>query len=62
MNCRDCLLSVASHLISLEVSPPPTLSQNLSGSPLITVHLRHKLVSGRRSPSLALDMVRCLWH
>lgn len=43
MNCRDCLLSVASHLISLEVSPPPTLSQNLSGSPLITVHLRHKL-------------------
>nr|XP_048289665.1 adhesion G-protein coupled receptor D1 isoform X2 [Myodes glareolus] len=43
VSCRDCLLSVASHLISLEVSPPPTLSQNLSGSPLITVHLRHKL-------------------
>ncbi|KAM4827405.1 adhesion G-protein coupled receptor D1 isoform 2-T2 [Thomomys bottae] len=40
---RDCLLSVASHLISLEVSPPPALSQNLSGSPLVAVHLRHTL-------------------
>uniref|UniRef100_A0A8C6WBB8 Adhesion G-protein coupled receptor D1 n=1 Tax=Nannospalax galili TaxID=1026970 RepID=A0A8C6WBB8_NANGA len=43
VNCKDCLLSAASRLISLEVSPPPTLSQNLSGSPLITVHLKHKL-------------------
>ncbi|KAG8515030.1 Adhesion G-protein coupled receptor D1 [Galemys pyrenaicus] len=34
-------------LISLEVSPPPVLSQNLSGSPLITVHLRHSLVRVR---------------
>lgn len=49
VNCRDCLLSVASHLISLEVSPPPTLSQNLSGSPLITVHLRHKLTQKQYS-------------
>ncbi|XP_048199115.1 adhesion G-protein coupled receptor D1 isoform X2 [Perognathus longimembris pacificus] len=40
---RDCPLSAASHLISLEVSPPPTLSQNLSRSPLVTVHLRHTL-------------------
>ncbi|KAI5945088.1 Adhesion G-protein coupled receptor D1 [Manis javanica] len=39
---KHCLLSVTSHLISLEVSPAPTLSQNLSDSPLITVHLRHK--------------------
>ncbi|MXQ93949.1 hypothetical protein E5288_WYG018514 [Bos mutus] len=31
------------YLISLEVSPTPKLSQNLSGSPLITVHLRHHL-------------------
>ncbi|XP_053445507.1 adhesion G-protein coupled receptor D1 [Nycticebus coucang] len=40
---KGCLLSAASALISLEVSPPPTLSQNLSGSPLVTIHLRHKL-------------------
>ncbi|XP_008067573.1 adhesion G-protein coupled receptor D1 [Carlito syrichta] len=40
---KDCLLSAASSLISLEVSPPPTLAQNLSGSPLVTIHLRHRL-------------------
>ncbi|EPY85060.1 putative G-protein coupled receptor 133 isoform 1 [Camelus ferus] len=40
---KSCLLSAASHLISLEVSPTPRLSQNLSGSPLVTVHLRHHL-------------------
>ncbi|XP_036777736.2 adhesion G-protein coupled receptor D1 isoform X2 [Manis pentadactyla] len=39
---KHCSLSATSHLISLEVSPAPTLSQNLSDSPLITVHLRHK--------------------
>ncbi|XP_045700304.1 adhesion G-protein coupled receptor D1 isoform X2 [Phyllostomus hastatus] len=32
-----------SHLISLEVAPPPTLSQNLSASPLVTVRLAHEL-------------------
>nr|XP_031526069.1 adhesion G-protein coupled receptor D1 [Vicugna pacos] len=42
-HCKSCLLSAASHLISLEVSPTPRLSQNLSGSPLVTVHLRHHL-------------------
>ncbi|XP_008590769.1 PREDICTED: probable G-protein coupled receptor 133, partial [Galeopterus variegatus] len=40
---KDCLLFATSSLISLEVSPPPTLAQNLSGFPLVTVHLRHKL-------------------
>lgn len=34
-------LSAASSVISLEVSPQPMLSQNLSGSPLVTVHLSH---------------------
>ncbi|XP_047417534.1 adhesion G-protein coupled receptor D1 isoform X2 [Sciurus carolinensis] len=47
-NCRACLLSAASYLISLEVSPPPTVSQNLSGAPLITVHLRHRLTQKQR--------------
>ncbi|XP_023576398.1 adhesion G-protein coupled receptor D1 isoform X2 [Octodon degus] len=42
-SCRDGLLSAASPLISLEVRPPPALSRNLSGSPLVTVHLRHRL-------------------
>lgn len=42
---RGCLLSAASYLISLEVAPPPELSQNLSASPLVTVRLEHKLVS-----------------
>lgn len=46
MHHQDCLLFTTSHLISLELTPPPTLSQNLSGSPLITVHLKHRLVSG----------------
>ncbi|KAF6080387.1 adhesion G protein-coupled receptor D1 [Phyllostomus discolor] len=40
---QGCLLSAASHLISLEVAPPPELSQNLSASPLVTVRLAHNL-------------------
>ncbi|XP_012513101.1 PREDICTED: probable G-protein coupled receptor 133 [Propithecus coquereli] len=46
---KGCLLSAASALISLEVSPPPTLSQNLSGSPLVTVQLRHTLTRKQHS-------------
>ncbi|KFO23472.1 Putative G-protein coupled receptor 133 [Fukomys damarensis] len=45
VSCRDGLLSAASPLISLEMHPPPSLSPNLSGSPLVTVHLRHRLVA-----------------
>ncbi|XP_037365771.1 adhesion G-protein coupled receptor D1 [Talpa occidentalis] len=48
-----CLLSAASPLISLEVSPPPVLSQNLSGSPLVTVHLRHRLTRRQHSEAAA---------
>ncbi|XP_019524466.1 PREDICTED: adhesion G-protein coupled receptor D1 [Hipposideros armiger] len=51
-NYKSCLLSAASSLISLEVAPPPTLSQNLSGSPLVTVHLRHKLTSRQYSEAI----------
>uniref|UniRef100_F1RFQ8 Adhesion G-protein coupled receptor D1 n=1 Tax=Sus scrofa TaxID=9823 RepID=F1RFQ8_PIG len=40
---KNCLLSATSYLISLEASPSPKLSQNLSGSPLITIRLRHHL-------------------
>ncbi|XP_009180332.1 adhesion G-protein coupled receptor D1 isoform X2 [Papio anubis] len=49
MHHQDCLLFATSHLISLELTPPPTLSQNLSGSPLITVHLKHRLTRKQHS-------------
>ncbi|VFV31808.1 probable g-protein coupled receptor [Lynx pardinus] len=48
-NYKTYPLSAASYLISLEVSPPPMLSQNLSGSPLVTVQLRHRLSRRQRS-------------
>ncbi|XP_064434256.1 adhesion G-protein coupled receptor D1 isoform X1 [Mirounga angustirostris] len=48
-NYKRHVLSAASYLISLEVSPPPVLSQNLSGSPLVTVQLRHRLSHRQRS-------------
>ncbi|XP_045390269.1 adhesion G-protein coupled receptor D1 [Lemur catta] len=48
-SCRGCFLSAASALISLEVSPPPTLSRNLSGSPLVTVQLSHTLTRKQHS-------------
>nr|XP_045012954.1 adhesion G-protein coupled receptor D1 [Jaculus jaculus] len=59
MNCRDCLLSAVSHLISLEMSPPPTLSQYLSGFPLITIRLRHKLTHKQYSD--ATNESNCLF-
>ncbi|KAL4691572.1 hypothetical protein H8957_003298 [Semnopithecus entellus] len=49
MHHQDCLLFATSHLISLELTPPPTLSQNLAGSPLITVHLKHRLTRKQHS-------------
>uniref|UniRef100_A0A2K5UX51 Adhesion G-protein coupled receptor D1 n=1 Tax=Macaca fascicularis TaxID=9541 RepID=A0A2K5UX51_MACFA len=49
MHHQDCLLFATSHLISLELTPPPTLSQNLSSSPLITVHLKHRLTRKQHS-------------
>uniref|UniRef100_F6ZUG6 Pentraxin (PTX) domain-containing protein n=1 Tax=Monodelphis domestica TaxID=13616 RepID=F6ZUG6_MONDO len=44
-NYKSHLISATSYLISLKVEPPPMLSQNLSGSPLITIRLTHTLVS-----------------
>ncbi|XP_063820721.1 adhesion G-protein coupled receptor D1 isoform X2 [Pseudophryne corroboree] len=40
---EDHMISAASYLISLKVQPPPYLCPNLSGSPLITIHLTHIL-------------------
>ncbi|XP_066465857.1 adhesion G-protein coupled receptor D1 [Tiliqua scincoides] len=50
--CKDCVISVTSCLISLKVDPPPMLSQNLSGSPVITIHLKHILTHHQYSQAL----------
>ncbi|XP_027700035.1 adhesion G-protein coupled receptor D1 isoform X2 [Vombatus ursinus] len=43
VNYKKHLILATSYLISLKVEPPPVLSQNLSGSPLITIRLTHTL-------------------
>nr|XP_055178298.1 adhesion G-protein coupled receptor D1 isoform X3 [Nyctereutes procyonoides] len=48
-NYKSHTLSAVSYLISLKVSPPPVLSQNLSGAPLVTVQLRHRLSRRQRN-------------
>ncbi|KFP83954.1 PREDICTED: probable G-protein coupled receptor 133, partial [Acanthisitta chloris] len=40
---KGCMISASSYLISIKVEPLPKLSHNLSGSPLITIQLTHKL-------------------
>ncbi|NXA37432.1 AGRD1 protein, partial [Eudromia elegans] len=49
---KGYMISATSYLISLKVEPPPTLSHNLSGSPLITIHLTHKLTSKQYSQAV----------
>nr|XP_015221485.1 PREDICTED: adhesion G-protein coupled receptor D1 isoform X2 [Lepisosteus oculatus] len=46
---KDCQIQVNSYLISLKVEPPPALSVNLSGSPLIKIVLTHLLSSEQYS-------------
>ncbi|XP_073169042.1 adhesion G-protein coupled receptor D1 isoform X4 [Lepidochelys kempii] len=45
-------ISAMSYVISLKVEPPPTLSHNLSGSPLITIQLTHKLTPQQYSQAV----------
>ncbi|XP_043924695.1 adhesion G-protein coupled receptor D1 isoform X2 [Protopterus annectens] len=40
---KEHKIIVASHIISLKVEPPPALSRNLSGAPLIRIVLAHTL-------------------
>ncbi|XP_072096887.1 adhesion G-protein coupled receptor D1 isoform X2 [Mobula birostris] len=40
---KDHPVVVTSHIISLKIEPPPSLSHNLSGSPLTTISLTHIL-------------------
>uniref|UniRef100_A0A8C3PJD0 Adhesion G protein-coupled receptor D1 n=1 Tax=Calidris pygmaea TaxID=425635 RepID=A0A8C3PJD0_9CHAR len=41
---KGYMISATSYLISIKVEPLPKLSHNLSGSPLITIQLTHKLL------------------
>uniref|UniRef100_A0A8C3IPK6 Adhesion G protein-coupled receptor D1 n=1 Tax=Chrysemys picta bellii TaxID=8478 RepID=A0A8C3IPK6_CHRPI len=49
---KGYMISAMSYIISLKVEPPPTLSHNLSGSPLITIRLTHKLTSQQYSQAV----------
>uniref|UniRef100_A0A7M4FLS7 Adhesion G-protein coupled receptor D1 n=1 Tax=Crocodylus porosus TaxID=8502 RepID=A0A7M4FLS7_CROPO len=49
---KGYMISATSYLISLKVEPPPTLSHNLSGYPLITIQLSHKLAPWQYSQAV----------
>ncbi|XP_055511519.1 LOW QUALITY PROTEIN: adhesion G-protein coupled receptor D1 [Leucoraja erinacea] len=49
---KDHLITVGSRIISLKIDPPPTLSHNLSGSPLITITLSHILTPAQSGHDL----------
>ncbi|KFV76833.1 putative G-protein coupled receptor 133, partial [Struthio camelus australis] len=49
---KGYMISATSYLISLKVEPAPTLSHNLSGSPLITIQLTHKLTPKQYSQAV----------
>ncbi|NXO38124.1 AGRD1 protein, partial [Locustella ochotensis] len=49
---KGSVISASSPLISLKVEPQPQLSYNLSGSPLITIQLTHRLTPRQYSQAL----------
>ncbi|NXO91081.1 AGRD1 protein, partial [Certhia brachydactyla] len=49
---KGYMISASSYLISLKVEPLPQLSHNLSGSPLITIQLTHRLTPRQYSQAL----------
>ncbi|NWS67133.1 AGRD1 protein, partial [Crotophaga sulcirostris] len=49
---KGYMISATSYLISIKVEPLPKLSHNLSGSPLITIQLTHKLTPRQYSQAL----------
>ncbi|XP_063271670.1 adhesion G-protein coupled receptor D1 isoform X5 [Prinia subflava] len=49
---KGYLISASSALISLKVEPVPQLSSNLSGSPLVTIQLAHRLTPRQYSQAL----------
>ncbi|KAF4800431.1 hypothetical protein TURU_044598 [Turdus rufiventris] len=40
---KDCMISASSYLISIKVEPLPQLSYNLSGAPVLSIQLSHRL-------------------
>ncbi|NWH97749.1 AGRD1 protein, partial [Tichodroma muraria] len=49
---KGYMISASSYLISIKVEPLPQLSYNLSGSPLITIQLTHRLTPRQYSQAL----------
>uniref|UniRef100_A0A674HNH0 Adhesion G-protein coupled receptor D1 n=1 Tax=Taeniopygia guttata TaxID=59729 RepID=A0A674HNH0_TAEGU len=49
---KGYMISASSFLISIKVEPLPQLSHNLSGSPLITIQLTHRLTPRQYSQAL----------
>uniref|UniRef100_A0A8C3QSU1 Adhesion G protein-coupled receptor D1 n=1 Tax=Cyanoderma ruficeps TaxID=181631 RepID=A0A8C3QSU1_9PASS len=49
---KGYMISASSHLISLKVEPLPQLSYNLSGSPLVTIQLTHRMTPRQYSQAL----------
>ncbi|NXS31298.1 AGRD1 protein, partial [Pomatostomus ruficeps] len=49
---KGYLISASSYLISIKVEPLPQLCSNLSGSPLITIQLAHRLTPRQYSQAL----------
>ncbi|NXB03342.1 AGRD1 protein, partial [Cnemophilus loriae] len=49
---KGYMISASSYLISIKVEPLPQLSYNLSGSPLITIQLTHRLTHRQYSQAL----------
>ncbi|XP_068064425.1 adhesion G-protein coupled receptor D1 isoform X4 [Anomalospiza imberbis] len=49
---KGYMISASSFLISIKVEPVPQLSHNLSGSPLITIQLAHRLTPRQYSQAL----------
>ncbi|XP_062487570.1 adhesion G-protein coupled receptor D1 isoform X3 [Pezoporus occidentalis] len=50
---KGYMISAASYLISVKVEPLPKLSHSLSGSPLITIQLTHKLLTREHQVALS---------
>ncbi|NXD40272.1 AGRD1 protein, partial [Copsychus sechellarum] len=49
---KDFMISASSFLISIKVEPLPQLSHNLSGSPLLSIQLSHRLTPRQYSQAL----------
>ncbi|XP_056360502.1 adhesion G-protein coupled receptor D1 isoform X4 [Oenanthe melanoleuca] len=49
---KDFMISASSYLISIKVEPLPQLSPNLSGSPLLSIQLSHRLTPRQYSQAL----------